>query len=294
MAVYFGTTEITNFDNLVPSAGQDITDIWFGTTNVYTVWQIYEGTLPATFNANGADMRQYQIYGNTGGVGDKTANLYLFNANSIAIGRYIDSDGNEQTSAVAIDSGIRLNHTDYFSIIENQTYVFSGEHGYMTAQQRVAFIWYDINKTFISRTATMVQRALTGKYTFSGVAPSNAEFAIVNFFTNRYASCMIVQGTTAPATYIPYGYEVDMSASDGTNTTTPPIYIGDSALQKDEYVDYKTQKIYRKVNDVLTPTDPPVALPALPTCEGTTIVDYAGQSVAVPEKAVLEYRKENF
>ena len=73
---------------------------------------------------------------------------------------------------------------------------------------------------------------------------------------------------------------------------TTPIYIGDTALQKDEYIDYKAQKIYRKVNNVLTPTDPPVALPTLPTCEGTTIVDYAGQSVAVPEKAVFEYRKE--
>jgi hypothetical protein len=36
--------------------------------------------------------------------------------------------------------------------------------------------------------------------------------------------------------------------------------------------------------------DPPVALPALPTCEGETVVDYAGQSVA-PEKVLLEYAK---
>ena len=57
--------------------------------------------------------------------------------------------------------------------------------------------------------------------------------------------------------------------------TTTPIYIGAEPLEKDEYVDYKAGKIYRKVNNVLTPTDPPVALPALPTCEGTTIVDYA-------------------
>ena len=35
-------------------------------------WETYEGTLPATINANGDNMKQYQIYGNTGGVGDVT------------------------------------------------------------------------------------------------------------------------------------------------------------------------------------------------------------------------------
>lgn len=119
-------------------------------------WEVYEGTLPATLNANGDDMRQYRIYGNTGGVGD--------------------------------DSG------------------------------------------------------------------------------------------TVSASYQPY-----------SNITTP-IYIGSDPLGKDEYIDYQAQKVYRMINSALTPTDPPVPLPALPTCEGTTIVDYAGQSVA-PEKVVFEYAK---
>jgi hypothetical protein len=44
------------------------------------------------------------------------------------------------------------------------------------------------------------------------------------------------------------------------------------------------------INGTLTPTDPPVTLPALPTAEGTTIIDYVGQSVA-PEKVLLEYKK---
>ena len=39
-------------------------------------WRVYEGTLPATLNANGSDLRQYQVWGNTGGVGDKTENLF--------------------------------------------------------------------------------------------------------------------------------------------------------------------------------------------------------------------------
>jgi hypothetical protein len=43
----------------------------------------------------------------------------------------------------------------------------------------------------------------------------------------------------------------------------------------------------------LQPTDPPVPLPALPTVDGTNIVDYAGQS-AVPSRFVAKYRKEGF
>lgn len=43
----------------------------------------------------------------------------------------------------------------------------------------------------------------------------------------------------------------------------------------------------------LQPTDPPVPLSALPTVDGTNIVDYAGQSAA-PEKFYAKYRKEGF
>ena len=41
-------------------------------------------------------------------------------------------------------------------------------------------------------------------------------------------------------------------------------------------------------------TDPPVPLPALPTVDGTNIVDYAGQSTAVPSRFYAKYRKEGY
>ena len=72
-----------------------------------------------------------------------------------------------------------------------------------------------------------------------------------------------------------------------------PIYIGSDPLNEDEYVDYSEQKIYRMVGGVLTPTDPPVPLPALPTVDGTTITDYAGQSAA-PSRFYAKYRKEGY
>ena len=96
------------------------------------------------------------------------------------------------------------------------------------------------------------------------------------------------------SSYIPYGYAVPMSVSDGTTSTTTPIYIGNDPLGEDEYVDYGSGKIYRMSGGVLTPTDPPVPLPELPTVDGTTIIDFAGQSAAVPERVEMKYRKERF
>jgi hypothetical protein len=84
-----------------------------------------------------------------------------------------------------------------------------------------------------------------------------------------------------------------MTVSDGTTSTITPIYIGDDPLGENEYIDYQAGKIYRMIDGVLTPTDPPVILPALPTAEGKTVVDYAGSGTS-PEKVLLKYRKEGF
>jgi hypothetical protein len=92
---------------------------------------------------------------------------------------------------------------------------------------------------------------------------------------------------------IKYGYKLPMTVSDGTTSTITPIYIGDDPLGENEYIDYQAGKIYRMIDGVLTPTDPPVILPALPTAEGKTVVDYAGSGTS-PEKVLLKYRKEGF
>lgn len=76
---------------------------------------------------------------------------------------------------------------------------------------------------------------------------------------------MIVEGSTAPETYIPY-----------YNTETP-IYIGDSPLMEGEYVDYEEQKIYKLVNGVLTPTDPPLPFPDIAIPKGEIAIDIEGE-----------------
>ncbi len=58
---------------------------------------------------------------------------------------------------------------------------------------------------------------------------------------------------------------------NGKNLYTP-VYIGSEPLYADEYISFSEQKIYRKISGTLTPAEPPVPLPALPTLSGTTIL----------------------
>ena len=48
------------------------------------------------------------------------------------------------------------------------------------------------------------------------------------------------------------------------------LYIGDTQLGENEYLDYSEQKLYKDVSGTLTPTDPPAAFPA--------IIAYAGEN----------------
>lgn len=398
MSLYLGTTEITNIDNLVPQTGLDITDLWFGSTNVYTVWATYEGTLPATLNANGSDLRQYQVWGNVGGVGDKTVNLfdgtyvkgfvgttYIYRnkgtsansavipckpsttytikkydeSNRFAIGTsnvlpydgmqltgvyYADtateytfttgssahymvvyiSTGTEQAEprlmvfegstppASFVPFGYKLDmgaksgniyNTDETSWSADGTILndagkpiyLEGSHyttnfipvepgeayylaGSLANETRWRVYFYDSNKNWIRRTGSKAPRG-----TRLIAMDENASYFQLQVGTDivSTADWNFVHSLTAPEKYQPY-----------SNTTTP-VYIGDEPLEKDEYVDFGEQKVYRMINGVLTPTDPPVTLPALPTAEGETVVDYAGQSVA-PEKAIFKYRKEGY
>ena len=89
---------------------------------------------------------------------------------------------------------------------------------------------------------------------------------------------MLVKGSTAPENFIPYGYEIPIRIYDGeantenTNYTDLNFYIGNSLLSADEYIDFINNKIYKYVSSVLTPTNPIVDLPVIPT-NGTNTID---------------------
>lgn len=74
---------------------------------------------------------------------------------------------------------------------------------------------------------------------------------------------------TVPDTgIIPHGYKLPLTVESGAQSQDIPIYIGDSKLGEEEYVDYGEQKIYKMSEGTLVPTDPPVPLTPVPTYKG--------------------------
>lgn len=73
-----------------------------------------------------------------------------------------------------------------------------------------------------------------------------------------------------------------------SQTQESPVYIGDAPLDEGEYVSFSEQKIYRDVSGTLTPTDPPVPLPKIPTIKGETVIDYDGEPK--PSQMYIKYK----
>jgi len=206
MAIYFEDKEITNIDSLIPQIGLDITGIWFGDTNIYTVWQVYEGTLPATLNANGDDIRQYQVYGATGGVGDRTVNLFDKNAKNTNNGympqTFLYSDGTTSSSPI-----YKWYVTEYINVSGCDALYCNVVIG---SVKTPAICFYDSEKNYISG------EIYNYRADFSVTVPQNAVYcrASVNGAPDE-DSFMIAPGSTAPASFVPFGYKLPMVVFDG-------------------------------------------------------------------------------
>lgn len=268
MPIYKQMTELTKCaDWLTAAAGHDIQYVYFGDKQVFTVWAEYDGTLPATYSANGSTLEDYRVYGSDGGVGERTENLVDVSQ--------IQPVGSYQSGRYAFECDEDTTYTFLSSMLMQGVYVY-GNADYSSDRIAVAFSAIKISFYTGARSTVYIHFAL---------ARTSDDY--------RTANLMLTEGSTA-LPYEPYGYKLPMVVTNGTATTTTPIYIGSDPLAEDEYVDFGEQKIYRMEGGTLTPTDPPVPIPALPTVDGTNIVDYAGQSAAVPSKFVAKFRKEDF
>ena len=211
MSLYLGTTEITKLRDLAPQTGLDITDIWFGSTNVYTVWQTYEGTLPATIISTGDDMKQYQIYGATGGVGEPTENL--LDESTLVKGFYDRIDDKIIINPIAKGSIV---FRSFRQSLTPGTYTVSFEHNVNIVRAIVDDV---ISSNVAENISSYTVTTQTGDIGFSMRRTTSSQTPWDNNPT------MLTEGTTPPETYVPYGYEVDMAT--GTNI------LQNSEIEKD-------------------------------------------------------------
>lgn len=224
-------------------------------------WQIttLTGTLPMSFKSKGEALTDYQIYGTADGAGVETENL--FDCDTTWESPFNTSVTPDSKKNSFIVSG------HYYAkclvdVNENTDYIMSYDTELVTEGGRQQVLVYSENmETIIS--AIPRNSFNTG---------SNSKVWIL-FYCNtsatisdtvRYINTMLNEGSTA-LPYEPYGYQLPMTMTSGEQSQDYTLYIGDSKLGAEEYVDYESGKIYRTVGGVLTPTDPPVSFPEIST-----------------------------
>ena len=268
----------------IPS-GDFIAAMW-GKGEKPEVIDTYDGGLPALLedSAEGV-LRSYRIYGNNmlGGIGEPTSSpepqgykipmKYAVPVPTEYESGSIGSDGEDEEPGS--QDGYILRTHGMIPLTETSYQIFAMQDRYANSRINLVAYFYDDEGTYI------------GRYPESGSESSPLSITVSD-------PDIAYMRLTAALIYSPLIYPLtpeDITASFlMPPAVTVPLYIGTSRLKSDEYTDYAEQKIYRLVDDVLTPSDPPVPLSQLPTLQGATV--YYADGRFLPVRAVMEYRRE--
>lgn len=167
-------------------------------------------SFPATIITNGGNITPWTIYGNTSAgqsVGEKTENL--FNG-------FIEVGGLDSTTGEEVADANRR-RSDFIEIESSTSYNFSRTMTATTSNLWVLF--YDNNKDYITGS-----NKGTANPNFTEESPATAKYVRWYVTANgSYDDMMIIEGSTTPSSYIPYGYKLPVVI--GSNTTN--IYVAD-------------------------------------------------------------------
>ena len=232
-------------------------------------------TLPLTIEASATDaVDNYQVYGASGGVGEATSGSEpsgykipilntsgvtenLFDVDDLIKGRLDDGviGHGSGTSNLQV-SGTNVSFTTNTSYRGVVTYsriaVTAGTYtlqisGYdsttiNTITRKVAY--YTDDGTFISQITIGNSWIINnGKAIFQFPVSQNGTIRIAleasNAGTYTMNNIMLVKGSTPPDHYIPHRYESNYD-----------LFIGDSKLYEDEYLDFVEQKLYKRTKQL--------------------------------------------
>lgn len=268
--------EICFIPSWIGGTQNDISEIKLPTDErIFKNWRTYEGTLPVTISRSKAGfLASYKIWGNTGGVGVKKVNLaegeqLLRNASMGSDGTIVTTSSNFAFRLIPVVEGKEYS---VINIYGAETSISSNFYAFFETLPQIGSVSYN-RRRYSFKTASM---------TF--VAPITGYLATSDYFPmydeqhNNLIPLEVYEGNASPY------YLSIVSASETTN-----VYIGREALEKGEYVDSESGNIYRMVDGVLTPTDPPEPLPQIPTFAPTTTISFGGTG-AQPEKVEFTYK----
>lgn len=235
-------------------------------------WQIttLTGTLPLSFLSKGEALTNYLLHGSSEGAGVETENLYPLSKKSFTVTR------NNKTITITCDGTGAIYFSGEVSEISSlsqewaSNFSFTLQAGTYYTQNTPSQSAFNQLGRFIRKKSDsrVILQPGTNRFTLSETTEVYLAFYIYNGSGDVTWQACLTEGSTAPASYIPYGYQIPLTVTSGEQSTTTPLYIGSSKLGEEEYLDYEAGKIYKMVSGVLTPTDPPVSLPAILTYQG--------------------------
>lgn len=247
MPFYIGENKIVDRyigDKLVIAA-------YKGESKYFDAYSEITGSFPIVFKSRATvALKNYRIYGTSAGAGVETENLFDF-ADAVPR-KYIDANGDEQSSA-ATDDYTATSHSGYMAVTPNEKYTFKANLNRITILDHyITFCWFDSSKKFISRDVNHNTQKYITTYQYTGTAPANATFCIMNFMGyHNKSKFMFVSGSTPPFSYIPHGYKLPLTVTgENAQSETYPLYIGDSKLGAEEYLDYAEQKVYKRTENL--------------------------------------------
>ena len=187
------------------------------------------------------------------GVGERTENLFNFatyksklQLNPVPVIRGTASFGDNCITITAssndayTQSYSPINQYVYTVTVEpNTQYTLSWKTDDATINGQVFIFWYE-GEGNTYKSGTSIQQSIE-KLTITTTSTTNKlsfRFGVQSAGESlTYSDIMLVKGSTAPTSYIPYGYQIPLTVSQqGQTDKTVDIYIGDSQLTEGETV----------------------------------------------------------
>ena len=220
---------ITHLQKVIAGVESPVTHleyIWAGGTPSPTEHE-YTGAVPYTFTANGSPLISWRISGNTvqsstptpdnpimpDGTGERTGNLF---SETLTNGYTLNGTTGLQSTyprRCATLTPVMLDNINSITL------------SYKASLNRTRCIYSILNgDTLISRVTAVFSNTTIDVSTADRIYLCFYDTADTETVTaNDVSEIMIVEGSTAPTSYIPYGYKIPISSA---NTTTP-IYLGE-------------------------------------------------------------------
>lgn len=251
--IYTGLNRTGEILAVKAHGGYDVAEV-YGSINyqnpIFYNRKTLTGTSPLTFRGLGQPLKDYHIFGETvqdgtpspdypvdvQGVGERTENLW---------------DGSIYNYAYWTDGGRVSPNPDRYAIgIEvegNKIYTISRNVG---ASSYFAYGFSDDTIENIENVSP--HQTLDSGQKIAHINNSQGKKYLWFFFgAGMSTDIMIVEGSTAPSSYVPYGYKIPVTVGGATT----PIYIGADPLYRiGEYadeIDFANQQIIRRIKKLV-------------------------------------------